>query len=177
MSHGPQKARTLADPDSGAKLLTSAEAGRYLKYHPGSLRRLVSSGDLRPQMKVGRVLLFLREELDRFKYGSAWASRKSGIKSLPNPPPKPSSREHMAAIVTVTLDGRDKAFKRLKIFRWEDIPTIRSQVDTRYGKVSFCITIEPPDGCAYEVRFHPSALAAEHYGILRKKRGRTHPNG
>lgn len=161
MSHGPQKARTLADPESGAKLLTSAEAGRYLKYHPGSLRRLVSSGDLRPQMKVGRVLLFLREELDRFKYGSAWASRKSGIKSPPNPPAAPSARQTMTAVVTVTVNGRDKVFKNLKAFHWEDVPTIRSQVDTRYGKTGFHITVEPPDGCAYVIRFHPSAIGAD----------------
>ena len=66
----------ITDTDSGTKLLSSAEAAEYLGYHPVSIRRLVSRGDLRPHTKVGKSLLFLPAELDLFRMGNAWARNK-----------------------------------------------------------------------------------------------------
>ncbi|MBI3298288.1 MAG: helix-turn-helix domain-containing protein [Elusimicrobia bacterium] len=167
MRRKPDWAKTLSDPLSGASLLTAGEAAHYLNYHPVSVRRLVGQGDLRPYKTVGRAHLFMREELDRFRYGSARAKGKAGVEPLQAPPATPSMSPELKAVVTVMVKGRARVHKRLKAFHWEDIPALRAQVDSRYGRTTFCITIELPDGSGCELRFHPSAMEAEHYGKLR----------
>ena len=132
----------------------------------------MSRGDLRPHTKVGRTLLFLREELDRFKYDNPWASKKAHVKAIPNPPPMPSTKQEMRAVVTVLVERKERIFKRLPSFQWEDIPGIRAQVDSKFGNVTFFVTIESPDGCGYELSFHPSCMEAPHYTKLR---GRLKP--
>lgn len=167
-----KRADYLSDPLSGASLLTAGEAAHYLNYHPVSIRRLVSLGDLRPYKKVGRALLFMREEVERFKYASPWARGKAGVEPRTGPAPLPSTRQSLRAVVTVTAGGRARVFKRLKAFGWQDIPALRAQVDARHGRVPFCITVELPDGSGCELRFHPSAAETEHYGALNAAKGR-----
>lgn len=174
MAPQPKSLGTLADPESGAKLLSAAQAARYLDYHPVSIRRLVVRGDLKPHSKVGHAFLFQREELDRFKYSNAWASKKAGITFLPNPPPMPTTGRALRAVVTVTKGRKEKLYKRLNVFHWEDIPSLRSQVDSKFGKVRFTITVQLPDGCGFELKFLPSLLEASQYeklGIKRRGKG------
>lgn len=169
-----RESRIVYDEESGAKLFSAEEAARYLKYHPVSFRRLVSRGDIHPHTKVGIALLFLREELDRFKYESPWASKKARVRFIPNPPPMPTTKKDMMAVVTVEVERRNRLFKRLSAFHWDEIPAIRAAVDRRFGKVPFHITIESPDGCGFELNFHPSVMEADHYDKLRgRKKGGT----
>jgi len=168
------KIQTIFDPSSGVKLLTVKEAAKYLKYDPVSIRRLVGRNDLHPHSRMGNSLLFQQEELDRFKNTSLWAMKKSKVRFLHNPPPAPSSRKELRAVVTVDVKDKNIVFKRLTIFHWEDVPAIRAQIDNKFGKNSFQITIEAPDGCGYEINFSTSSMEMEHYHKLpgHKKPGR-----
>ncbi len=129
----------MFDPDSGAMLLTAEEAARYLHYHPVSIRRLVLKGRLRPNYRVGRALLFLRDELDRFKRG--------GAALVPESAPQGTMR----ATVSLRRKGKESVLSRLETFRWEDVPGIRA----KHGDAPFLISVESPDGSGYELSFHP----------------------
>lgn len=133
----------MFDPDSGAMLLTAEEAARYLHYHPVSIRRLVLKGRLRPNYRVGRALLFLRDELDRFKRGGAPLA------------PGSTPQGTMRATVSLRHKGKESVLNRLETFRLEDVPGIRAQIRAKHGDVPFLISAESPDGSSYELSFHP----------------------
>lgn len=160
------KIQTIFAPGTGIKLLTAKEAAKYLKYTPTSIRRLVGRGDLQPHSRVGNSLLFQQEELERFQCDSLWAQKKTKLRYLPNPPPSPTAGSELLAVVTVEVKGKTVVFKRINTFHWEDIPAIRAQVDAKYGKKPFEITIKVPDGCGYELRFYSSVMEVEHYDKL-----------
>jgi hypothetical protein len=138
-----KKTGAVFAPDSGAMLLTAEESARYLNYHPVSIRRLVGRGDLHPHSRVGRALLFMREELDRFKFGSAWAAKKSGVERSFTPPIAASAQEGMRAVVVVRVKGKETVFERLKAFQWEDVASIRAKVRSKHGNASFFIAVAP----------------------------------
>lgn len=164
--HKLNKIQTVFAPESGAKLLTVKDAAKYLKYDPVSIRRLVGRGDLQPHSRVGNSLLFLQEELERFRCASLWAQKKTKLRYLPNPPPLPTTDSELQAVVTVDVKQKTVIFKRLNVFHWEDISAIRAQVDAKYGKKPFQITVKVPDGCGYEIRFYSSVMEVEHYDKL-----------
>ena len=74
------------DHDTGTRLFTIQQAAEYLHYHPYSVYRLVVQKSLKPYRKAGRTLLFLKEELDRYRAGNAWASQKATFSTLDLPP-------------------------------------------------------------------------------------------
>jgi excisionase family DNA binding protein len=113
----------ITDTDSGTKLLSSAEAAEYLGYHPVSIRRLVSRGDLRPHTKVGKSLLFLRAELDVFRMGNAWARNKITDKEIRESESMEIS--HMDAPIDLKLKAPRRPRKRLIMF--ENPPAIPYQ--------------------------------------------------
>src|SRR5215813_5702695 len=81
----------LYDPDSGSRLYTVKEAAAYLGYHRHSVYRLLLQGDLRPHRQAGKLLLFLKEDLDRYQHRNAWAARKAALQPSPTPLPPRSS--------------------------------------------------------------------------------------
>jgi hypothetical protein len=164
----PKKARTMFAPESGAMLLTAEESARYLHYHPVSIRRLVVKGQLRPCYRVGRALLFLQEELDRFKRTSAAAVTKGDAKPVRGlaataPPP-----EGLRAVVVVRAQGRETVFSRPQAFRWDDVPAIRAKVRSKHGDAAFFIAVAAPDGSGFELAFHPDGREIPHHGALRR---------
>ena len=172
----PSQVINLFDSMTGAKLLTANEAATYLQYHPVSIRRLVSRKDLRPHTRAGKTLLFLREELERFKMENPWASRKAKIRIFPNPPPTPYPNKVMQAVVTLKSRGKERAFSRIKVFHWEDIPLIRSRIDQKHGNVPFRISIQSPDGAGWELSYYSSCIELDQYRELnRSKRGHGIP--
>ncbi|MEA3306928.1 MAG: helix-turn-helix domain-containing protein [Elusimicrobiota bacterium] len=157
------------DTETGLKMFTVAEAAKYLKYHPASIRRLVVRGELKPHSRAGNMLLFLGKELEKFKYSNEWALKKSKARFLPNPPPKPSSEKTMSAVVVVLVKDKKRLFKRLKTFQWKDVPSIISLVYKKYGNIHFDISVRYPDGTAFDISSHNSDMSSKNYDIIRDK--------
>ncbi|MCX5797758.1 MAG: helix-turn-helix domain-containing protein [Elusimicrobia bacterium] len=171
----PKKARTVFSPESGALLLTAEESARYLHYHPVSIRRLVGKGHLRPSYRVGRALLFLREELDRFKRTSAAASMKGDAKPVPALAAAAPLPEGLRAVVVVRVQGRETVFSRPQAFRWDDVPAIRAEVRSKHGDASFFIAIAAPDGSGFELSFHSEQRRLPHHQALSSQRQGLRP--
>jgi excisionase family DNA binding protein len=153
--------RTLYDPRTGSMLLTLKEAAKYLDYHPFSVYKLVSQGVLKPQKIDGRTLVFLQEELDRYRSSNAWAARKASIAHQPEAAQEnlPST---MTAAVMVDL-GLGPVFpenEQVEDFSWELLPLIRADLNERYGKKmkTFQITVNSPDGWKWHIRLEPPTL-------------------
>ncbi len=85
------------DHDTGTRLFTIRQAAEYLHYHPYSVYRLVVQKSLKPYRKAGRTLLFLKEELDRYRAGNAWASQKATFSALADAP------KHLPAKMSATV--------------------------------------------------------------------------
>ncbi|MDD5657829.1 MAG: helix-turn-helix domain-containing protein [Elusimicrobia bacterium] len=166
----PKKARTMFAPGSGAMLMTAEESARYLHYHPVSIRRLVVKGGLRPSYRVGRALLFLRDELDRFKRTSAAAAKKGAAHPVAALAATASLAEGMGAVVVVRVQGRETVFSRPQAFRWDDVPAIRAKVRAKHGDASFFIAIAAPDGSGFELAFHPDGSKIPHLKSLIRRR-------
>jgi len=147
--------KILYDPQTGGKLLTLKEAAAYLDYNPYSVYRLVSQGVLKPQKVGGKTLVFLLEELDRYRTTNEWAARKASIKHQPE-----LDREKLPSTMTATVefDVRPRFLvtskkEHIENFSWEQIPLIRADLDKRYGKklLSFEITVNSPDGWIWRI--------------------------
>ncbi len=154
------------DPESGAELLSTTQAARFLNYHAMSILRLASRGTLRPHSRAGKSLLFLRTELEQFIDSSAWASRKAGARFLPNPPPQPHAVDKPEAVVTSPGGKRPRVFEKIAAFNWSDIPKIRAWMNKFHKKTPFRITIQMPDGSGWQMDFRASAAELDHYGEL-----------
>lgn len=150
------KSATLYDPSTGTQLLTSNQAAEYLDYHVVSIRRLVGDGTLKPAKKAGKTLLFQREDLDRFRATSAWASRKAAIERPLNPPQQPPDRLE----ATIRLDfGLGSVLRQpmepIMDFSWNQVPLIRAEIDNKYGNVPFEIEVKSPEGGLWSVSYEP----------------------
>lgn len=154
----PKSHKILYDSQTGAKLLTLKEAAKYLNYHPFSVYRLVSQGVLKPQRVGDRVLVFLEEDLDRYRASNEWAARKASIKHNPEAA-KEDLPLTMTADVTVDLGFAPVWVKDEHIddFSWQEIPLIKADLDERYGKKvqGFSIKVESPDGWKWHISAEP----------------------
>ncbi len=146
----------LYDPQTGSRLLTIKESAVYLGYHLFSVYRLVAQGVLTPYKKAGRTLLFLREEIDRFKVSNAWAAQKASIEKLPTAPEKPVSGLTAEVTVKATLMPAMAIYSRtIENFTWDQIPLIRADIDDELGNKPFNIEIKSPDGSRWSVSYDP----------------------
>lgn len=149
------------DKETGMELFTSKEAARLLKYHPVAFRHLVSTGKICVHSRAGNYPLFIREELERYQLTNKWAGKKAKVKTLPNPPPAPTGKKGILAIVTASHKRKEFVLEKLNDFKWNDIPAIRARVSAKYGRIPFQITLELPDGTAFTINFHTSTPEAE----------------
>lgn len=151
---------TLYDPQTGSKLLTLKEAAGYLNYHHFSVYRLVSQGVFKPQ-KVGRTLLFLQADLDRYKVSNEWAARKASIEHDPKAA-EANQPLNMKATIKIDLGMGllygPEAFKN--DFSWQDVPLIRADLTERYGNKmkAFEIRVENPDGWTWSISIEPPTI-------------------
>jgi excisionase family DNA binding protein len=159
--NSPKDHKTLYDPQTGTKLLTLKEAAKYLDYHPYSVYRLVSQGDLKPQRIGGKTLVFLQKELDRYRAGNEWAARK---KSMATDPEAARIATPVKMTATVMADmGLGLTWGQaevLKDFTWEQIPLIRAKLTEKYGDKmkAFEITVKNPDGWTWRIGIEPPPL-------------------
>lgn len=150
--------KTFYDSQTGAKLLTLKEAAKYLNYHPFSVYRLVSQGVLKPQRVGSKTLVFLQEDLDRYRESNEWAARKASIKHNPEAA-KEDLPLTMTADVTVDLGFQpiwDKD-EHIDDFCWQEIPLIKADLDERYGEKvqGFSIKVKSPDGWKWHISAEP----------------------
>ncbi len=152
--------KILYDPQTGSKLLTLKEAAVYLNYHNFSVYRLVSQGILKPQ-KIGRTLLFLKADLDRYKVSNEWAARKASIEHEPE---AAETEQTLNIKATIKVDlgfgflyGQDESIDN---FSWQDIPLIRARLTEKYGDImkTFEITVNTPDGWIWHISIEPPTI-------------------
>ncbi len=154
----PKSHKILYDPQTGATLLTLKEAAKYLNYHPFSVYRLVSQGVLKPQRVGAKNLVFLEEDLDRYKVSNEWAARKASIKHDPE-----AAKEELPLTMTadVTVDSWFAPIwvrnEHIDNFSWQEIPLIKADLDERYGKKvqGFSIKVKSPDGWKWDISAEP----------------------
>ncbi|OQA07484.1 MAG: hypothetical protein BWY65_01859 [Firmicutes bacterium ADurb.Bin373] len=149
------------DKNTGMELFTSKEAARFLHYHPVAFRHLVSTGKIRVHSRAGNYPLFIREELEKYQLTNKWAGKKAKIKTLPNPPPAPTGKKGILAVVTASYKKKDVVLEKLNNFKWDDVPAIRAKVASKHGRIPFQINLELPDGTAFTINFHTSTTEAE----------------
>lgn len=163
------KSSSLYDSSTGTQLLTCAQAAEYLDYHVVSIRRLVGEGTLKPAKKAGKTLLFQREDLDRFRATSAWASRKASIERPTTPYQQPPAQLE----ATVRLDfGLGSVLRQpmetIRNFSWDQVPLIRADIDSKYGNVPFEIAVKSPDGSLWSVSYEPPTWVEKIWKKLKK---------
>jgi len=172
--------KALYDPKTGVKLLPLKEAAAYLDYHPFSVYKLVSQGVLKPHKIGGKTLVFMQDELDRYKLNNKWAARKALIAHDPELAGE-TLPETMTATVTVDL-GLGLMFgepEHVEDFSWEQIPLIKADINERYGKKmkAFEITVKSPDGWTWLIRPEPPSFIEKLGGKIRtiskRKRSRA----
>ncbi|MET0517026.1 MAG: helix-turn-helix domain-containing protein, partial [Nitrospiraceae bacterium] len=143
------------DHDTGTRLFTIRQAAEYLHYHPYSVYRLVVQKSLKPYRKAGRTLLFLREELDRYRAGNAWASQKMSFRTLADAP------KHLPPKMTATvylLGGFEllpNKIETLSSFSWEMIPLIHARIQEHYRKRPSKIEVLSPEGGTWTILYEP----------------------
>jgi hypothetical protein len=148
--------KNLYDPHAGTKLLTVKESAEHLNYHPFSIYRLVMQGVLKPYRKAGKTLLFLIEDLDRFRLSSSWAARKASVEKPPVPPHQPPSVLTAKIKIDFGLGLMFQShFEPIENFTWDQIPLVRARVDSKYGNKPFNIEIKSPDGGLWTVSYEP----------------------
>lgn len=161
---------SVHDRATGGELLTIQQVADYLHYHPVSIRRLVSQGGLRPYSVSGKAHVFRKVDIERFRYSSPWASRKSKIKYFPNPPLPEHSPQQMKAVVV--LGTKERVVKELRAFQWKEIPLIRAKVEHEFGGEPFTIAVQGPDGSGWEVSFRKNYLEIPNHDLLNSSRNR-----
>lgn len=167
------KENGLYDPQTGSRLLRIKEVAAHLGYHPFSVYRLVARGVLKPDQSAGRTLLFLKENIDRFRVSSASAAEKAPIERLQTVPDKPvSALTAKVKIELSLLPVISIPVISMEDFTWDQVPLIRAQVDNGYGNKRFEIEIKSPDGAAWTVTYEPPApptLLEKGFKKLKKK--------
>lgn len=154
--------KNLYDPQTGVKLLTLREAAEYLDYHPFSVYRLVNQGHLTPKKVGKKTLLFVQEELDRYKSSQAWTPRKGKASITPITETQEELPSQLTASVSIDLGiglfhGETE---EIKDFSWEQIPLIRADINHRYGRKikDFEINVKSPDGGTWFIKFKPPTI-------------------
>ena len=132
------------DPDTGSQLLTTKEAAVCLSYHPYSVYRLVLQGALRPHRKAGKTLLFLTEDLARYKASHAWAARKGAQAPLPEPPSAPPSHLTATVSVNVGFELLRPHVVTISDFTWDQVPLIHARTQEQYGQRPSTIEVKGP---------------------------------
>jgi len=149
------------DPDTGSRLLTTKEAAVCLSYHPYSVYRLVLQGALHPHRKAGKTLLFLTEDLARYKASHAWATRKGGQASLRGSSPAPPS--HLTATVAINagFDLLRQQIVTISDFTWDQVPLIHARTQEQYGQRPSTIEVKGPDGGTWRIDYEPPTWLAQ----------------
>jgi len=149
------------DPDTGSRLLTTKEAAVCLSYHPYSVYRLVLQGDLRPHRKAGKTLLFLTEDLERYKASHAWAALKGGQAS----PSKQStaSPSHLTAtvVINVGFDLLRQHVLTISDFTWDQVPLLHAKTQEQFGQRPSTIKVKGPDGGTWSINYEPPTWLAQ----------------
>jgi excisionase family DNA binding protein len=156
-----RKSDSFYDHETGSRLMTAREVARYLKYHRYSVYRLIVQGHLRPRRKAGKTLLFLKEDLDRYKATNAWAARKANTGVLQEEiPPAPSQ---LTAKVSISLgfDLLPQEIETVTEFTWDQIPLIHGRTQERYGKRPSTIIVKGPEGGTWTVMYEPPTWLAK----------------
>jgi excisionase family DNA binding protein len=149
------------DPDTGSRLLTTKEAAVCLSYHPYSVYRLVLQGDLRPHRKAGKTLLFLTEDLERYKARHAWASRKGAKASLPKPSSAPPLHLTATVAINVGFDLLRQQVVTISDFTWDQVPLIHARTQEQYGQRPSTIEVKGPDGGTWRIDYEPPTWLAQ----------------
>jgi hypothetical protein len=149
------------DPDTGSRLLTTKEAAICLSYHPYSVYRLVLQGALRPHRKAGKTLLFLTEDLARYKAGHAWATRKGAQAPLPEPSPAPPLHLTATVAINVGFDLLRQHVLTISDFTWDQVPLIHAKTQEQYGQRPSTIEVKGPDGGTWRIDYEPPTWLAQ----------------
>jgi excisionase family DNA binding protein len=126
--------RPFYDHATGTRLFTIRQAAEYLHYHPYSVSRLVVQRSLKPYRKAGRTLLFLKEELDRYRAGNAWASQKASFSVLADAPKHLPPKLSASVYLTDGFALLPHRVESLPSFTWEMIPLIHARIQEQYGR-------------------------------------------
>lgn len=149
-----KRTATLFDPQTGSRMMTLQESADYLNYHPISLFRPMKEGILKPRSRAGKTLLFMQEDLDRFRLTSTWAARKSTIKKPLETPEKPVAK--LEAAISLNMGSSyDHCLDPIKNFTWDQVPLIRARINNKYGNIPFDIEVKSPDGGLWSVEYQP----------------------
>lgn len=149
------------DADTGSRLLTTKEAAVCLNYHPYSVYRLVLQGALRPHRKAGKTLLFLTEDLERYKTGHAWAALKGGQASSSTPSSTPPSHLTATVAINVGFDLLRPHVLTITDFTWDQVPRIHAKTQEQYGQRPSTIEVKGPDGGTWSINYEPPTWLAQ----------------
>ena len=164
----PGKSDNFYDHETGSRLLTAKEVARYLKYHRYSVYRLIVQGQLCPRRKAGKTLLFLKEDLDRYKATNAWAARKAHAAVLHEEIPPPPARLTAKVSISLGFDLLQQETETVAAFTWDQIPLIHARTQERYGERPSTITVNGPDGGTWRVTYEPPTWLARAKHVYRK---------
>ena len=149
------------DPETGSRLLTTKEAAVCLSYHPYSVYRLVLQGALRPHRKAGKTLLFLTEDLARYKASHAWAARKGDQVPLATPSSAPPSHLTATVSVNVGFELLRPHVVTISDFTWDQVPLIHARTQEQYGQRPSTIEVKGPDGGTWSIDYEPPTWLAQ----------------
>ena len=160
------------DHDTGTRLFTIRQAAEYLHYHPYSVYRLVVQKSLKPYRKAGRTLLFLREELDRYRAGNAWASQKASFSALANAPKRLPPKMSATVYLTGGFELLPQKVDSLPSFSWEMIPLIHARIQEQYGRRPSTIEVLSPEGGTWTILYEPPTWLAKAKELVEGRRRR-----
>ncbi len=149
------------DSDTGSRLLTTKEAAVCLSYHPYSVYRLVLQGALRPHRKAGKTLLFLTEDVERYKASHVWAIRKGTQAPLPEPASAPPSHLTATVSVNVGFDLLRQPVVTISDFTWDQVPLIHARMQEQFGQRPSTIEVKGPDGGTWSIDYEPPTWLAQ----------------
>lgn len=149
------------DPDTGSRLLTTKEAAVCLSYHPYSVYRLVLQGALRPHRKAGKTLLFLTEDLTRYKASHAWTARKGAQAHLATPAPAPPLHLTATVAINVGFDLLRHHVLTISNFTWDQVPLIHARTQEQFGQRPSTIEVKGPDGGTWSIDYEPPTWLAQ----------------
>jgi excisionase family DNA binding protein len=158
------------DHSTGTRLFTIRQAAEYLHYHPYSVYRLVVQKSLTPYRKAGRTLLFLKEELDRYRAGNAWASQKATFSALADAPKRLPAKMAATVYLSAGFELLPHKIETLSSFSWEMIPLIHARIQEQYGRRPSKIEVLSPEGGTWTILYEPPTWLAQAKELVRGRR-------
>jgi excisionase family DNA binding protein len=160
------------DHSTGTRLFTIRQAAEYLHYHPYSVYRLVVQKSLKPYRKAGRTLLFLKEELDRYRAGNPWASQKATFSALVDAPKRLPAKMSATVYLSAGFELLPRKIETLSSFSWEMLPLIHARIQERYGKRPSKIEVLSPEGGTWTILYEPPTWLAQAKELVKGRRRR-----